>query len=443
MSIRTDETEKKVIQDKLLGDDSSYAGAASFNGAESGLVNTQMLDSLDKMNRTAVNRSYRDIPASGLGQKLSRMVKRLMRRLTFWYVEPCMQQQTEYNSAAAAFSAQANSEINRLKCENNSLKKELELISGRLDGYSAAESENTARLNELSDRLGLLYSDIANNMSDRVNRLEAQLNESVSRNMSTLTQKVASIDVSLRRMNMKFSAAQDTEGEQVIYDGSDAAFESFSQSGEDAVIRHVLSDMRCKLSEISYLDLGANHAKFLSNTYAFYCYGARGVLVEANPHLIDELRQHRSEDIILNRCISDKNDELVTFYIMNGDGLSTMDYEAAVAFTEENPMIKIERTETVKTITVNDIINEYFSGKAPEILNVDIEGMELEVLGMIDFDSFRPLIIICEMIEYKSTFGIPEKNGEILRFMEEHGYSEYAFTGINSIFIDRKALGGS
>lgn len=443
MSIRTDDIEKKVIQDKLLGSDGNngYAGGATSASAEGGLVNTQMLDSLDKMNRTAVNRSYRDIPANSFGQKLGRLVKRLMRRLTFWYVEPCMQQQTEYNSASATFAAQANSEINALKCENNNLRTELEMINGRIEAL--IERDITERINAISDRLDGRCNEIANSMSGRVDKLEMKFNDSVDKNISTLTQNVASIDVSLRRMNAKLNSMQNSAGDSVIYDGGDDAFESFSQSGEDAIIRHVLSDMRRNLPEISYLDLGANHAKFLSNTYAFYCHGAKGVLVEANPHLISELETNRPGDTILNRCISDKSGEMVTFYIMNGDGLSTMDYEAAVAFTKENPMIKIEKTVTVETITVNEIIDKYFSGKAPEILNVDIEGMELEVLNMIDFNSFRPLIIICEMIEYKSTFGIPEKNQEIIRFMEEHGYSEYAFTGINSIFIDRQALGGN
>ncbi len=434
MSISTDETVKKVIAAKLLSGNGSYAADPVTVSGE--LVNAQMLDSLDKMNRTAVNRSYRDIPANGFGQKVSRAFKRLMRRLTFWYVEPCMQQQTEYNSAVTTFSAHANSEINSLKCENNTLKTELEMLSGKMNMLIERGLEE--RMNEVSARLDARCNELSNDMSGRINRVEAQLSRSVDENMKILAHRVSSIDVSLRHMN-----AQNSSNGGTLFSGDENAFESFSQSGEDTIIKYILLGLGRKLHEISYLDLGANHAKYLSNTYAFYCQGAKGVLVEANPNLINELTVNRPEDIVLNRCISKTSGENITFYIMSGDGLSTMDYDAAVSFTKENSAISIEKTVTVETITVNDIINEYFKGKAPEILNVDIEGMELEVLSMIDFDTFRPAVIICEMIEYKSTFGIPEKNQEIIRFMEEHGYSEYAFTGINSIFVDRNALGGN
>ena len=69
-------------------------------------------------------------------------------------------------------------------------------------------------------------------------------------------------------------------------------------------------------------------------------------------------------------------------------------------------------------------------------MNIDIEGMELAVLKMMNFEKFRPLVIICEMIEYKSVITIGEKNNEILEFMRKNDYQEFAFTGINSIFID-------
>lgn len=80
--------------------------AVDFSGNE---INIKMLDSLDRMNKTSVNRSYRQIPAEGFKGKISCVFKRFIRRLTFWFVEPCMMQQTEYNSANNIFSAEVNS----------------------------------------------------------------------------------------------------------------------------------------------------------------------------------------------------------------------------------------------------------------------------------------------------------------------------------------------
>ena len=64
----------------------------------------------------------------------------------------------------------------------------------------------------------------------------------------------------------------------------------------------------------------------------------------------------------------------------------------------------------------------------------------LEILESINFEKYRPLIIIAEMIEYKPTLVISKKNKETLDFMEKNEYIEYAFTGINSIFIDKKQI---
>lgn len=67
------------------------------------------------------------------------------------------------------------------------------------------------------------------------------------------------------------------------------------------------------LKKVRYLDLGANHAKELSNSYAYYENGASGVLVEANPELIDELKEIRPRDIIVNKAIAFEDEKILIF----------------------------------------------------------------------------------------------------------------------------------
>ena len=241
-------------------------------------------------------------------------------------------------------------------------------------------------------------------------------------------------DEQLRKLE-KLTFLHGADGE-LLPEEADDVRASFSQSGEDAIIRYIFGTLGIDPGACRYLDLGANHAVHLSNTYGFYREGASGVLVDANPVLTQELSERRPRDIVLNRCLSDQPGVKLPFYVMNGDGLSTMDHEAALSFIRENPALKIERTVEVDSITIDEIIREHFADKAPEIMNIDVEGMELTILKMIDFAKFRPLLIICEMIEYKNGLTVGEKNAEILAFMEQAGYREFAFTGINSIFID-------
>lgn len=374
LSIEYDKLESEIIMSKL-SENITEKNSRSFSDD----INIKMLDSLSIMNRTYVNRSYRQISANGTGEKIIRLFKRLIRRLTFWFVEPCMIQQTEYNSANNIFSTEVNSEINEL----------------------------WLRLKE-TEKLEKTIQD----MNSRIEKLCGEI-DFLKKNSLIM---------------------KENEKEEVKF--------SFSQSGEDNIIKYIFSILKIDIKECKYLDLGANHAVHLSNTYDFYKKGARGVLIEANPELAQELSEQRPEDIVINKCISEKSDEKLDFYILNGDGLSSTDYEAVQGFIKENPALEIERTVSVDSITINEIIEKYFPEKAPEILNIDIEGMELTVLKMTDFEKFRPLIVICEMIEYKNGLTVGQKNKEIIDFMNKNDYEEFAFTGINSIFIDRRVSGG-
>lgn len=356
MSIEYDSIETEIIMQKLSGI-TDILPAVDFSGNG---VNIKMLDSLDKMNRSSANHSYRPIPAEGFRGKITCAFKRLIRRLIFWFVEPCMIQQSDYNNANNVFSAEVNSEINTL-------------------------------------RLRL----------EKLDSLEKQVSE----------------------MKSQLSAMYNTAGIVNI---------SFSQSGEDSIIKYILDTLGKKIKDCTYLDLGANHAAHLSNTYGFYLQGARGVLLEANPELARELTEQRPEDVVINKCLAEKSGEKLDFYIMNGDGLSTTDYQSTQNFIKENPCLEITKTISVDSVTINEIINGHFPEKAPDIMNIDIEGMELAILKMTDFEKFRPLIIICEMIEYKNGLTVGQKNQEITDLMHTNDYEEFAFTGINSIFIDKR-----
>lgn len=209
---------------------------------------------------------------------------------------------------------------------------------------------------------------------------------------------------------------------------------SYSQAGEDAIILYACAMLGIPFAKCSYLDLGANKPVEMSNTYLFYQQGARGVLVEANPALIPALEHDRSGDVILNKAVTAHSGDEVLFQVLNLDGLSKIgDISEILA---QNPDAQLEQKVSVQTISVNDIIREYFHAAAPVIVNLDIEGLELEILKSIDFTAYRPLFFIIEMIPYSENLVINQKDRELVEYMHSENYQEYAFTGINSIFID-------
>ncbi|MBR1528822.1 MAG: FkbM family methyltransferase [Oscillospiraceae bacterium] len=210
---------------------------------------------------------------------------------------------------------------------------------------------------------------------------------------------------------------------------------TYSQAGEDAIILYACAMLGIPLNQCSYLDLGANQPVAMSNTCFFYEQGARGVLLEANPLLIPDLKHQRSGDVILNQAVSDVSGETVIFNILNLDGLSKIgDVSDILA---KNPAAKLEKSIEIKTISYNAIIEKYFDKQAPVILNLDIEGLEMQILRSMNLKAYRPLFIIIEMIPYSQKLSAGIKDQELLDYLVSENYIEYAFTGINSIFIDK------
>ena len=214
-------------------------------------------------------------------------------------------------------------------------------------------------------------------------------------------------------------------------------YESYSQCGEDKIIEFLLSYMGEKNIGISYLDIGCNDYKNLSNSYSLYKKGIRGVLIDANPVYIDEIKMYRPEDIILNCGIGAKNSEKMKFYILNTPGLDSFDLESIKEAQRQTPWIEIVDEIEVLVYTLDEIYEKYFAS-VPTIVSLDVEGLEMDILKSTNFEKYRPYIFIIETIEYREKISLTNKRNDIIDFMQKNDYVEYAFTGVNSIFIDKR-----
>ena len=219
-----------------------------------------------------------------------------------------------------------------------------------------------------------------------------------------------------------------------IYE-EDAEWRSYSQAGEDRIVSFLLNYGGRNEKAISYLDIGCNHYKNLNNSYSFYRQGYRGILVEANPNFIDELREKRPGDIVLNVGIGAVESENAIFYIVNNVDLSSFDKSSIENAMKESPWLEIVEEVSVPIVPINKIIEKYCNG-TPTVVSLDVEGVEMDILTTLDFDKYRPRVFVIETICYAATIQINSKRKDIIEFMESKGYAEYAFTGVNSIFVD-------
>ena len=393
------------------------------------------------LEQNRVNSSYR--PLFSARKTLAGFVvfvKRVIRRLMLWYVEPVCQQQTTFNNAVTLSIGCVIEQLNELREEN----KQLHIAKSEL------LSKTQAALKELEARVESDSKEVQAKLREDFEisiRAERELSEKKCSEFEDIL-KIKSEQI------IDFQNKMDCLGKLDLNIFSDEGRDTwstdtqrigtFSQCGEDMIILFLLRVLEIPFEQVTYIDLGANHAKLISNTYHFYRQGGRGILVEANPALIPELKFYRNGDLILNRCVSTVSGRKVDFYIMgdtyeNGDGLSTAVEFEAMAYCEKNSNLKIHNVISVETISINDIVENYL-GKTPTILNIDIEGNELDILMSMDFQVIRPFIIVVEMISYTFPFVVTERNPKIQKFLTDANYLEYAFTGVNSIFLDRVQL---
>lgn len=211
---------------------------------------------------------------------------------------------------------------------------------------------------------------------------------------------------------------------------------SYAQSGEDRIISFIFDWIQLKSP--TYLDIGAHHSSWLSNTYLFYKNGSSGVCVEPDPVLFSEIKKIRKRDVCLNVGISCDSQDVADFYVMTSRSLNTFSKEDALRCQETQNFgkQKIEKVIQVPLWTVNDVMNEHLPSGV-NLVSVDVEGLDFEIVKSFDFKKYQPEVFCVETLRYVED-GTLQKNYELIQFMEDENYSVYGETYINTIFVSKK-----
>ena len=206
---------------------------------------------------------------------------------------------------------------------------------------------------------------------------------------------------------------------------------SYSQCGEDMIVNFIFNAL--KIKEPSYLDIGAHHPTFLSNTAYFYDNGLSGVCIEPDPTLFEVIKSYRHRDVCLNIGIGLSEQAEADFYIMSSKSLNTFSKEEAESLSTTSQ--KIAGIIKIPLVPIDEIIKKYFD-HCPSFVSLDVEGLELEILETFDFNQYRPVVFCIETLTYSEN-NTEQKESHIIEFMNSHGYMNYADTYINTIFVDK------
>jgi FkbM family methyltransferase len=163
---------------------------------------------------------------------------------------------------------------------------------------------------------------------------------------------------------------------------------TYSQHGEDITFCQIFD--RLGMHHPSYLDVGAFHPLWISNTALLYERGSRGINVEPNAALIDLFKQYRPYDLNLCCAVGAKRGKR-SLWVGENPGMSS--------FYRDIVSCPVEAEITVDVWTVSDILIGHRHGQWTDLFSIDIEGADIEVLAeSLPPAGDRPTVVCVEAI---------------------------------------------
>jgi FkbM family methyltransferase len=210
----------------------------------------------------------------------------------------------------------------------------------------------------------------------------------------------------------------------------------FSERGEDAVLTYY-----CTETSGFYVDIGAFDPDEISITKTFYLRGWRGLNIDINPNSIKRFRRKRKRDINLNIGITETGGEFNYYTFAEHPSCNTCDEKQALLMSGKHGE-KFEIMK-IKCQPINDVLAAHLpAGQHIDFINLDVEGMELQILRSFDFSKYAPDYFLIEDLTFlkDDTDFMEFKNTELYQFMREQGYIVVAKTRYTILF--RKVLAG-
>jgi FkbM family methyltransferase len=203
--------------------------------------------------------------------------------------------------------------------------------------------------------------------------------------------------------------------------GVDLDTYSFSQCGEDAIINSIFQYVK-KKDKGYYIDIGAYHPTKGSNTYLLYKLGWRGINIDPNPHSINIFNRERPDDINLLMGIS-KEQKILDYYLI--DEKSTMNSFSKDNLKRIGLLDKVKEVRKIQTFPLSYVSEKYINNQEKvDFLNIDTEGMELEILESNNWEKISPDVIAIEQNNVLTFDDVMVS--EVCKYLKSKNYSPVA-----------------
>lgn len=197
----------------------------------------------------------------------------------------------------------------------------------------------------------------------------------------------------------------------------------YSQNGEDILIKKYFDSLQITCGH--YLDIGCFHPNWLSNTKLLHDIGWTGVGIDIDKYKT-KLYQLVRRDSVKTCCAAitstsfQKTSEVFLFKKFYSE-IDTLSEEVALSLGR--PFVR----SNISTLTITEILSN--SEKKFDFINIDIEGLDLEVISEIDFSRFRPYVICFEC----GRDGVFPPT-EVANLLEKNGYRHLFSSGPSHAF---------
>jgi len=212
-------------------------------------------------------------------------------------------------------------------------------------------------------------------------------------------------------------------------------FLSYSTYGEDAIVEGVFKRLHWMgfnniFTPKTYLDVGCFHPVKYSNTFFLYKKGWKGTVVDPNVFFESLFRRYRPKDIFFGNAVSNSGISL-PYYVFSEIGSSnTMDKEFAEKIAYEQNL-ELPTPRIVPTISLENLIERHFEsfGEYPFIVNIDVEGMDEEIV-----DSIQPIWEIPFILVEDVSLGA-FADSDLKKKLRKKGYEPISANFLTSLYL--------